>query len=86
MPSKTTPSAVLKRRRAPLADAPELRSIDYAAEFLDCHPRTVRRMLASGQINAYRVGRLVKVDMRQVYARTRSRLSRCPHDSPHGAA
>jgi excisionase family DNA binding protein len=57
-----------KLRRSRPADMPELRSVDYAAEFLDVHPRTIRRMLNSGELNAYRVGRLVRVDMRQVYA------------------
>jgi excisionase family DNA binding protein len=55
-------------RHAPPRNMPELRSIDYAAEFLDVHPRTVRRMLNAGELNAYRIGRAVKVDMRQVYA------------------
>ena len=56
-----------KARHAPRANMPELRSVDYAAEFLDCHPRTIRRMLNSGELNAYRIGRNLKVDMRQVY-------------------
>jgi excisionase family DNA binding protein len=57
-----------KAQHAPRVNVPELRSIDYAAEFLDVHPRTVRRMLNSGELDAYRVGRLIKVDMRQVHA------------------
>jgi excisionase family DNA binding protein len=56
-----------KRRRAPRADAPELASIDFAAEFLDVNPRTIRRMIRDGQLRAYRVSKLVKVDMKQVY-------------------
>jgi excisionase family DNA binding protein len=57
------PKIPTKRRRA---DAPRLASIDAAAEFLDVHPRTVRRMVAAGQLRGYRITRLVKVDMRQV--------------------
>jgi hypothetical protein len=36
------------RACAPRADAPQLASLDVAAEFLDVHPRTVRRMIDSG--------------------------------------
>jgi excisionase family DNA binding protein len=57
-----------KRRRAPRADTPELRSMDAAADFLDVHPRTVRRMIHAGELRAYRVRGSVKVDMREVYA------------------
>jgi excisionase family DNA binding protein len=60
------PTTPARRRRAPQADAPRLASIDVAAEFLDVHPRTVRRMVAAGQLRGYRITRLVKVDMRQV--------------------
>jgi excisionase family DNA binding protein len=61
------PPSTTKRRRAPRADAPELAGIEVAAEFLDIHPRTIRRMIRDGQLRAYRVGKLVKVDMKQVY-------------------
>jgi len=57
-----------KRRRAPRVDAPELGSVESAANFLDVHPRTIRRMIRDGKLPAYRVGRLIKVDMRDVYA------------------
>jgi excisionase family DNA binding protein len=56
-----------KRPRAPRAEAPELRSVDFAAEFLDVSERTGRRMIHEGTLYGYRVGRLVKVDMRQVH-------------------
>jgi excisionase family DNA binding protein len=62
-----TPPSATKRRRAPRADAPELASIDFAAEFLDVNPRTIRRLIHNGQLRAYRIGKLVKIDMRQVY-------------------
>jgi excisionase family DNA binding protein len=62
----SVPSAT-KRRRAPRVDRPQLASVDFAAEFLNVHPRTVRRMLHDGELRAYRVGRLIRVDMRQVY-------------------
>jgi excisionase family DNA binding protein len=57
-----------KRRRAPRVDAPQLGAIDAAAEFLDVHPRTIRRMIRGGDLRGYRVGRLIKVDMHEVYA------------------
>jgi excisionase family DNA binding protein len=47
---------------------PRLTAIDVAADFLDVHPRTVRRMIHAGELRGYRVARLVKVDMTQVYA------------------
>ena len=68
MPAPANHPSQTKRRRAPRADAPQLASIDTAADFLDVHPRTVRRMIHSGELRAYRVARLVKVDMIQVYA------------------
>jgi excisionase family DNA binding protein len=42
--------------------------MDAAADFLDVHPRTVRRMIHAGELRAYRVRGSVKVDMREVYA------------------
>jgi len=57
---------LIRRRRALRADAPRFASIDVAAAFLDVHPRTVRRMVAAGELRGYRITRLVKVDMRQV--------------------
>ena len=38
-------------------------SIAEAAERYDVHPRTLRRRIADGTLTAYRVGRLVKVDL-----------------------
>ena len=60
MPASTTG----RRRRAPRVDRPQLVSIDAVAEFLDVDPRTVRRMIHDGKLPAYRIGRLVKIDMR----------------------
>ncbi|WP_166356175.1 excisionase family DNA-binding protein [Phytoactinopolyspora limicola] len=57
-----------KRRRAPQAYTPRLGSIAAAAEFLDVHPRTVRRMIHVGHLRCYRVARLLKVDMNEVHA------------------
>jgi excisionase family DNA binding protein len=68
MPASPNPPSRTKTRRAPRPDAPRLVSIDTAADFLDVHPRTVRRMIHSGELRAYRVARLIKVDMTQVYA------------------
>ena len=64
----TTAPSQTKRRRAPRADVPRLASMDVAADFLDVHPRTVRRMVSDGELKAYRVGRLVKIDMNEVWA------------------
>jgi excisionase family DNA binding protein len=55
-----------RSRRAPQPHSPRLRSIAAAAEFLDVHPRTVRRMIHAGELRAYRVARLLKVDMNEV--------------------
>jgi excisionase family DNA binding protein len=67
VPASPKPPSRTKSRRAPRADAPQLASIDTAAAFLDVHPRTVRRMIHAGELRAYRVARLIKVDMTQVY-------------------
>jgi excisionase family DNA binding protein len=55
-----------RRRRAPRADAHRIASVDVTADFLDVHPRTIRRMIHAGELRGYRITRLVKVDMRQV--------------------
>ena len=47
---------------------PELVPLDVPAEFLHVHPRTIRRMVNAGELTAYRVGKLIRVDMREVYA------------------
>jgi excisionase family DNA binding protein len=60
------PPSTTKRRRAPRADAPVLAGIEVAAEFLDIHPRSVRRMIRDGRLRGYRIGKLIKVDMNQV--------------------
>ena len=65
MPATQRPSQT-KHRRAPRADAPRLTSLTVAADFLDVNVRTVRRMVAAGELRGYRVARLIKVDMRQV--------------------
>ena len=56
-----------KRRRSPRPDPPRLASLDVAADFLDLHVRTVRRMVANGELRGYRVARLIKVDMNEVW-------------------
>jgi hypothetical protein len=38
-----------RRRRAPRADAHRLASVDVTADFLDVHPRTIRRMIHAGE-------------------------------------
>lgn len=54
------------RRRAPRAYIPDLDHIEVAAEFLRVNPRTIRRMLASGELSAYRVRSALRVDMNEV--------------------
>ena len=63
-----TAATQTKRRRAPQFYAPQLASLTAAAEFLDVNVRTVRRMVAAGELRGYRVARLIKVDMNEVYA------------------
>jgi len=42
-------------------------SIEAAAEVLYCSPRTVRRMIATGEIAGYRVGkRLLRIDLAEL--------------------
>ena len=45
--------------------ARRLASIPQTAENFGIHPRTVRRMIASGDLKAYRVGsgRLIRIDL-----------------------
>ena len=65
-----TAAAPLNRehRRAPQRYVPALAPLAEAADFLDVDVRTVRRMAAAGKLRAYRVGRLLKVDMHEVHA------------------
>jgi excisionase family DNA binding protein len=62
MPTATT----RQRHRAPRPDLPKLRSIAVGAEFLDVDHRTIRRMIHDGKLRAYRVNRLIKIDMNEV--------------------
>lgn len=53
----------------PPTDPPARRyaSIEAAAQYLDCSAKTVRRMIAKGELSAYRLGeRLLKVDLNEV--------------------
>ena len=54
------------RPRAPRAYIPDLDHIEVAAEFLRVNPRTIRRMLAAGELSAYRVRSALRVDMNEV--------------------
>lgn len=46
---------------------PRWGSIDEAAEHLDVHPRTIRRMIAEGRLTGYRLGpRIIRVDLNEV--------------------
>ena len=47
----------------------DLGSIDAAAQRMACSPKTVRRMIARGELAAYRVGtKMVRVDLNDVDA------------------
>ena len=56
-----------KRNRAPQRYVPDLGPISEAATFLNCHERTIRRLIHDGKLRAYRVGRVLRVDMNEVY-------------------
>jgi excisionase family DNA binding protein len=44
-------------------------TIQAAASYLDCDPKTIRRMIARGDIHGYRYGeRMVRVDQDEVDA------------------
>lgn len=46
---------------------PELIGLQQAADYCDVNYRTIRRWIAAGRINAYRVGpRLIKVDVAEL--------------------
>lgn len=54
--------------------APALESLDVVAHRLDVHPRTLRRLVADGEIRAYRVGRQLRFDPADVEAFLRTRV------------
>jgi excisionase family DNA binding protein len=42
-------------------------SLGEAADIIGCHPRTVRRRIAEGQLTGYRMGsRIIRVDQAEV--------------------
>jgi excisionase family DNA binding protein len=41
-------------------------SIETVGEYLSITPRTVRRRVADGTFRAYRIGRLVRIDLNEV--------------------
>jgi excisionase family DNA binding protein len=42
-------------------------SLEQAAEIIGCHPRTIRRRIAEGQLTGYRMGlRILRVDQAEV--------------------
>jgi excisionase family DNA binding protein len=48
---------------------PKFISLESAAEWLDCSPRTVRRYIAEGRLTAYRIGpRLLRIDVAELEA------------------
>jgi len=56
------------------APATPLRSVADVADLLGVHPRTVRRLIAAGDLAAHRIGRSVRIsdgDLRSYLARCR---------------
>lgn len=45
---------------------PELVSTTKAAGLMDCAPGTIRKLMADGKLTEYKVGRLVKCDVREI--------------------
>jgi excisionase family DNA binding protein len=46
----------------------KLVSLAAAAESVDVHPRTLRRLIAKGDLPAVRVGRNIKIDLNDLEA------------------
>ena len=45
---------------------PEVLKIDEVADYLRCHPETVRRLIKRGELQACHVGRVVRVPSRNL--------------------
>lgn len=43
-------------------------SLAEAADYLRCNERTVRRHIATGELTAYRLGRLIRIDLDELDA------------------
>ena len=59
----------MKHERRSAAEAPARRfiTLSAAAERFDCSERTIRRLIADGELTGYRLGkRLVRVDSTEV--------------------
>ena len=42
-------------------------TLAQAAEYLGCHEKTVRRLIAAGKLTGYRIGqRMIRVDLNEV--------------------
>lgn len=66
-----------------MSTGPNLGSLAVAAERLQCNPRTIRRMVARGDLAAYRIGnaRLIRVDLDEVDALLRRIPTACGGDA-----
>jgi excisionase family DNA binding protein len=52
-----------------MAVVPELATITEAATRYKCHPKTIRRLIDSGDIGVYRVGpKIVRIDIAETDA------------------
>jgi excisionase family DNA binding protein len=62
VPKNSPPPANRRERRHP-----ELIGLQESADLCNVDPRTIRRWIAAGRINAYRVGpRLIKIDVAEL--------------------
>lgn len=46
----------------------EVWTVRQAAEFLNCHPETVKRRVRDGRLTRYSIGRNIRVDAAEVRA------------------
>jgi excisionase family DNA binding protein len=52
---------LLPRLEAQYPDVPTVLTIDEAAQILDCHPDSVRKLVRQGRIPTVRLGRLYRI-------------------------
>ena len=72
----------MRRERQP--PLPKLHLIDEVAEILGLSTRTVRRLIARGELVACRLGRSVRVHPDDLAAYIDRRRGRCPQEAARG--
>lgn len=74
-PEGTPPRRGRRERRPQPPRASEYVTVQKAAQMLACSPKTVRRLIASGEIEAYRMGaRAIRIPLDAVNAALGKRL------------